>query len=688
MPQIAHFSTLAEMLMQRIASTPFAIPYHFEVSEGKEDSLSYSDLDASAGRVAEYLRVHCDPDMPVLLVFQPGLEFIKAFWGCIFAGIIAVPVPCPSHRDTRLLTILKDSGSGTILTTPMLVRTIQDELASRYVSKTLIVSMDQILEQRSAGTSPEPERRQDGIAYLQYTSGSTATPRGVIVTHGNVLSNMCDIDEAFQHRVGDISVSWLPHFHDMGLVYGVLQPIFNEMAVHLSSPSSFIQNPMRWLRTISWLKATHSGAPNFAYDLCVRRMERRELNDLDLRCWRVAFCGAEPVRADTLVRFAAAFSECGFHREAFFPAYGLAEATLKVTSRAAGAPLAYCSPLLNQELENAGLTSVLPSCGRPGSRTRIEIVDPVRQVKSEAGSLGEIWVSGEGVTPGYWNCEENSSGTYGCFLEGQGPYLRTGDLGFIQDGELYVAGRIKDLIIIRGENFYPHDLEMTVLEAGVGRRSLQAAAFSVESPGGEELIIVIECRDQDASFLRQRGSDIQAAISQKHGIVPRSILLTSSGTIPKTSSGKIQRSLCRELYLTGALTVLAEISRTFPSQLPHLPDLALLMETLRCAPDRDALVVVERYLLRAVSALTGISFEQIDPANSLVSPAIRANSLLVEFLKGGLGFYESGSVCGSAILKCGVRQPRSRERNHATFPQFHAIQENGSPAIRGSRFSS
>src|SRR5689334_9468784 len=351
----------------------------------------------------------------------------------------------------------------------------------------------------------ERELTSESLAYLQYTSGSTSMPKGVMVTHGNVLHNSASIHKGFAHTPDSRALTWLPHFHDMGLIDGIIQPLYGNFAGTIMSPASFLQHPLRCLYAVTRFQITHTGGPNFAYDLCVRRVTLPQLATLDLRSWRVAYNGAEPVRVETLRRFADTFRECGFREGVFYPAYGLAEATLKVS----GGPSAVTCSVRAEALEQHRVIEAVPeqentrtlvSCGEAGLDTEIEIVDPETLRRCETNAVGEIWVHGRGVAAGYWGRPEETEQTFHArYVDAddrtsQKTYLRTGDLGFVRDGELFVTGRVKDLIIIRGRNLYPHDLELAVEHCDDALRAGGGAAFSLEVEDEEHLVIVQELK--------------------------------------------------------------------------------------------------------------------------------------------------------------------------------------------------
>jgi acyl-CoA synthetase (AMP-forming)/AMP-acid ligase II len=413
------------------------------------------------------------------------------------------------------------------------------------------------------------------VALLQYTSGSTSSPRGVMITHANLLDNLARGERLARCDADTIGVSWLPVNHDMGLIGGVLQPAFTGFPVWLMSPVAFLQRPVRWLQAISRVRATHSAAPNFAYELCARKVSDTDRRGLDLSTWRVAYNGSEPVRRSTLEAFQRAFGECGFRFEAFHPAYGLAESTLLVTIASADGPV-----MLEVDRDalrlgrsvppspGAGQTMLVAS-GVLDARSRVAIVDPVWRTRCRPDQIGEIWIAGPSVAAGYWTRSEETAATFhACIADtGDGPWLRSGDLGFIRDGCLFVTGRIKDVLIVRGLKHYPQDLELTAERANPAVRSGGCAAFALDRAGEEHIALVAEIDARSApdfagiagASLMQRSIDeIRRQIAEDHDVQLCSVTLVAAGSLPRTTSGKLQRFLCRRAFATGTLDVLGQ----------------------------------------------------------------------------------------------------------------------------------
>jgi amino acid adenylation domain-containing protein len=519
------------------------------LADGEEpaEHLTYAGLDRRAREVGVDLQRRGAAGERVLLLFPPGLDFVAAFLGCLYAGAVAVPAypPSPGRGTGRLRSLLADARPRLALTVSPWLDRVERELAGAVetaVADGLPAGLAE--DWRSPGAGPST------LAFLQYTSGSTSTPKGVQVTHGNLLANERAIQRAFGQSEESVVVGWLPLYHDMGLIGNVLQPIWCGGSCVLMSPLSILQRPRRWLEAISRFRGTTSGGPDFAYALCVRKMPPPERAGLDLSSWRVAFNGAEPVRAATLDAFAEAFAPCGFRRRAFYPCYGLAEATLFVSGGEPDVP-----PVVQAE---AG--KLLVGCGRiwseNGPGERLAIVDPETGSLAPAGQEGEVWVAGPSVAGGYWNRPEETERTFGARLAetGEGPFLRTGDLGLLSpEGELFVTGRLKDLIVVRGRNLYPHDLERTAEESHPALRPGGAAAFSVEAEGEERLVVVVEVERRREAESREAAEAVRAAVLKEHEAAPWEVVPIRAGTLPKTSSGKVRRAACREAYVAGEL---------------------------------------------------------------------------------------------------------------------------------------
>lgn len=605
---------LVTLLRQRAQDQAERRVYTFLADgEQEQEIFSCSQLDQRARAIAARLQHTVAPGDRVLLLYPPGLEYIAAFFGCIYAGAVAVPAYPPRHNrnQLRLQTLVTDARAKTALTSTHVLSRMSDRITrDANLARLSWVSSDEIANEESDGWRA-PHLSGDNLVLLQYTSGSTTTPKGVMINHRNLLSNERLIEHAFSQSSESVVVGWLPLYHDMGLIGNVIQPLFVGAQCVLMSPLAFLQKPLRWLQAISRYRATTSGGPNFAYDLCVRKIGEEQLTALDLSSWKVAFNGAEPIRASTLEAFTEKFAPCGFRREAFRPCYGLAEATLIVS----GSPEPR-SPLVKLVSKKAldvhrvanpeGIEDQYPliSSGGVLPGEQIRIANPVQLTTCAPEEVGEIWLQSASVAAGYWNNVEQTEETFRAYFAdtGEGPFLRTGDLGFLADGELFVTGRLKDLIIIRGLNYYPQDIELSVERCHPALRPGCGAAFSVTVEGEERLVVVQELelrREPEAAGVIDAIGD---SITQEFEIAAHSIVLVRAGSIAKTSSGKIQRHVCRAMFLEGGLHVIAEWCAAFVSESQGEPDDA-------AQPDTDR---IEELLRRELAATLKINQAELD----------------------------------------------------------------------------
>lgn len=557
-------STLVELLRYRASHNPDTTAYIFlEDGETETARITYRELDQKARAIASHLQSLISTGERVLLLYPAGLEFIASFFGCLYAGVVAIPAypPRANQNLLRIQAIVNDAQVSLALTTSLLSNLQQSwkELPSLECVATDNIPLS------LAETWQEPTLNNNSLAFLQYTSGSTGTPKGVMVTHGNLLHNSEYIKQAFELSADSVSVTWLPNFHDMGLIDGVIQPLYTGFLGVLMPPVAFLQQPLRWLQAISRYKATHCGGPNFAYDLCVRKITPEQRETLDLSSWCSAYSGAEPVRQQTLERFIDAFKPSGFSAKFFYPCYGMAEATLMISGGIVGNKPIYCSVEAKALAENRVVLSNnsrenvkhFVGCGRTWLDTKIVIVDPESCQPSPGDCVGEIWVSGASIAQGYWQRPRETQETFYAYLgdDKDVAFLRTGDLGFLHDGELFITGRLKDIIIIRGRNHYPQDIEFTVEESHPALQSSACAAFCVEVEESEYLAVACEVK---RTYLRKLKVDevvtaIRAAVAQQHELQVDTVLLLKTATIPKTSSGKIQRRNCRQRFLDASL---------------------------------------------------------------------------------------------------------------------------------------
>jgi len=514
-------------------------------SEVEEKVLSYAELDRKSRHIAALLQDLNVYGKPVLIMYPPGLDYIVAYFGCLFAGAIAVPCysPLNSSMMSTLNKVVKNSGSCHILTIEEIKDKVWKEIDNQpYLSSLQWISTDKITVDMSSNYK-NVDIKEDDLAFLQYTSGSTSAPKGVMVTHGNLLLNSEYIYKGFKISSESRLVSWLPPYHDMGLIGGIIQPLYGEFPVLIMAPISFIRRPVRWLQAITKFRATISGGPNFAYDLCVKKITQEDKSNLDLSNWSLAFNGAEPIRIKTLERFSEFFASCGFTYKSFCPCYGLAESTLMVTvadKEDEPSTMKLDNKSITQGIVKSCNTDdgiILVGCGKGKKDTQVVIVNSDTNDICGEDHIGEIWVKGASVAKGYWNNEEATEETFRSLLNnGEGPFLKTGDLGFMHDGELYISGRIKDLIIIRGNNYYPQDIEAIVENSDPGFRQGRIAAFSIEVKDEEQLIIVAE--NNLSEFKKEEGKNIEElflsiarAISDKFQITKVLIIILSSAWI-------------------------------------------------------------------------------------------------------------------------------------------------------------
>ncbi|ETW95865.1 MAG: hypothetical protein ETSY1_28805, partial [Candidatus Entotheonella factor] len=534
--------------------------------EDKAEDLSYSTLNQQVQNLAFLLHSNgIKPNDRVILIYPPSLSFLIAFLGCLYLGVIAVPIYPPRVRKgdlTTLKSIIADAASSVALTTESLLETLQPSLETDPdLQGFQLVATDQAAFLN--GRMPPASISADDLAYLQYTSGSTGSPKGVMISHRNLMENLAFIRDRFTLSSSSVGLHWLPPYHDMGLVGGILSTLHNGAYSILMPPIYFIQKPLRWLKAVSTYRATVSGGPNFAYELCATKITPAQRQGLDLSSWTVAFNGAEPIRASTLERFATAFAPNGFKSEAFLPCYGLAEGTLMVTCRAGahvpvvGAHFDDTTPVSEQ------LSTPLVSSGSLShAMMDIRIVSPETFLPVPDGDTGEIWLSGPSVARGYWGQPQQTDATFNARMVGDSKhaFLRTGDMGFVQSGELYITGRMKEMLIIRGRNYCPQDIESVVQLADPLLNLDSCAVFSVEKNGEERLVVVQEigrrhARDDDMDGVF---TTIRRCITETFELRVHAIVLIRSRSLPKTANGKIQRYACRQSFLENTLDVIAQ----------------------------------------------------------------------------------------------------------------------------------
>jgi acyl-CoA synthetase (AMP-forming)/AMP-acid ligase II len=544
-------NSFPEIMLQRAQREPDAVACRFfKGAELAHDVLTFASLWEQSAELARRLQAQGLSGQRAVLVCKSQKTFVIAFYACLLAGTVAVPASPPrrQHSQSRLELIARDAKARAILFDT-------DDLARADLTldgeQLLRIDLRDRPGDVACAAPPadwSPLLPDDATpAFLQYTSGSTGDPKGVVVTHGNLMQNCAAIQDAMEITPASRLLTALPLFHDMGLVGGVLQLMYSGCSAGFLSPTEFVQYPERWLRIITRFGITVSGGPNFMYDLAVRTIPREATDGVDLSSWRVAFCGAEPIRAEVIARFTERFAPHGFDAGAFYPCYGMAESTLLVTGTRVGSV-----PAVTRR-EGAEVVG----CGMPRRDTCVEIVDPDTSTRVAPGESGEIWVRGRSVAQGYWMRPELSDRVFHARIDGAGPdYLRTGDIGFMHDGQLYVAGRLKDLIIVNGRKFVPQDIEDRCERSHDALRQAGGAAFGVNDASGERLVVVFELKRE---WLRRHldwptvmGS-MRTCVNAEYGLPVSDIVLMPPGALPRTSSGKVRRTQCRTDYLAGAL---------------------------------------------------------------------------------------------------------------------------------------
>lgn len=564
-------SNLVDLVRWRADSPGGDAAYLFLDGAEVASRLAYFALERRARSIAAVLQERGARGERALLLYPPGQHYVEGFFGCLFGGVIPVPayppnLARPERTLPRLLEIIRDSGA-TVLLTVAPIRAQSEALSGLAPELAALdwVSTDDIDAdaERWKPWAPGP----DDLAFLQYTSGSTRSPRGVLVSHQNLLHNSAQIHDRFGHSPASQGLTWLPPYHDMGLIGGILQPLYGGFPVAVMSPFDFMRNPRVWLEAITRFGANTSGGPNFAFDLCVRRVPPERREGLDLSTWSLAFCGAEPVRPETARRFIDAFAPYGFDPGAFFPCYGLAEGTLIVSGGPRGQGLSIREsdsslPWAAAGEEDPERLREFVTSGAPVDGQEVLIVDPETTTRCPAGVLGEVWVNGPSVCGGYWEREEESEATFRAKLADEPGrcFLRTGDLGCIVDGELLVAGRSKEAFSINGRNHFPHDIEQTVETTSASIRPGCIAAFALERKSRLAPIVVIELdpgAEREAATLGGGiASGIRKAVLADHGIRIDSVVIVTRSTIPKTSSGKVRRLDCARRLGAGELPTL------------------------------------------------------------------------------------------------------------------------------------
>ncbi|MHB9864469.1 fatty acyl-AMP ligase [Streptomyces sp. YIM S03343] len=572
----AAFTTFTRLLRERAAALGDTDALVFLRDGANAEHLTYGTLDRRARALAVRLREHGAQGRPVLLLYPPGPEFLVAFTGCLYAGAIAVPAPLPGDRGERLQRvsgILKDTVGRLVLTDSEHAADTSLWLAVSGGGETVCLAtdidndIDSEMNDIKADDWRPPDTGPDDLAFLQYTSGSTSKPRGVMVTHRNLMANQAALQRLLGTTADDRFGNWLPHYHDMGLIAHLLHPLWLGTLSVQMAPTAFIKRPAGWLRAFGEYGLTVGGGPNFSYDLCTRRVTDAQLDGLDLSSWRLALCGAEPVRARTLDDFARRFSAAGLRATSLYPGYGLAEATLVVSGGHPGVPARRLT-VDAAALEHDVLRPPTPD--RP-TRTlvgsgqvhdfELRVVDPVACAEMPPGRVGEIWLRGDSVARGYWRRPMETDDTFRATLAGvPGEFLRTGDLGVVADDELYITGRLKEVVILNGRNIYPQDVEWAIREIGPALGTGHGAVFTVGADR-EQLVVVQEARvpRQDTDRLRDLTRAVQTLVGQDFDVPAGNVVLVRPGTVRRTTSGKVQRTLMRRLFLDGEITPLHEV---------------------------------------------------------------------------------------------------------------------------------
>lgn len=620
-------STIVALLQMRAEQQPNSVAYAF-VSDRGRDAITYAELDRRARGVGRMLAERHMHGSPVMLLYPPGLDYIAGFFGCLYAGAIAVPAYLPERARSeeqlgdphaRLAAIARDAMASGVLTSAASDVTPPGPAAALpELSRLDVMTTDGLPGEdawRPSAAGPE------SVALLQYTSGLTAAPSGVALTHRNLMSNSEAIFRRFGHCRESRAVSWLPPHHNMGLIGGIIQPLYGGFPVTLMAPADFLRRPVRWLEEISRIRATTSGGPNFAYDLCLQKTTGEERAQLDLSSWLIAFNGSEPVRAQTMERFARAFAASGFRSEAFQPYYSLAEATHLVTGGIPWSPdetrsfdVAALERGMAAPATARGASRFLVSCGAALHDQRVLIVDPSTRTERAPGEVGEIWIAGRSTARSYWRRSAESRQILEARLSGEdeGPFARSGDLGFMLDHRLYVVGRIEDLIVIRGRNHHPQDIELTVQQCSAVLRQGRGAAFAVADDGEERLVIVTEVSRQAARLDAAKvAATIRAAVAAEHRLQVHTVVLLPPGALPKTSSGKVQRRLCAALFERGRLP---ELSRSVLAQMSGRDRLRLGRHALLSVPAAARRDLLREYLCRLVASTCQVEEAELGDA--------------------------------------------------------------------------
>jgi acyl-CoA synthetase (AMP-forming)/AMP-acid ligase II/acyl carrier protein len=665
------FSNLVDVTKHLAAKQGQKTAFTFLIDGDKQKlHLTYRELDVNAKAIAAFLQDAGLSGERALLLYPPGLDFICAFFGCLYSGIVAVPITPPIGQQMLSIVepIVNDAGPRAILTTLDIssklkkikpIQSIGEKSFFKVIGKGIdkffpLLKLLKNKDTRLIATDgidadlgqmwQEPDISSDSLAFLQYTSGSTSQPKGVMVSHGNILHNQYLIQHYLKHPGGIVVVGWLPQYHDMGLIGNILQPFYLGGQSILFSPFDFLKKPLNWLTTISKYRAHTSGGPNFAYELCTRKVSAEDKKILDLSSWRVAYNGAEPIRSSTLENFSNYFAECGFQKSAFFPCYGLAEGTLMVTGGKQKELPVYLTCDKEKLKENrihtvepaSPVSTILVGSGTAFYQQKISVVEPEECIQLGDNEIGEIWVSGPSVARGYWNNPEGTRDTFQSRIQNsdEGPFLRTGDLGFLRDGDLFITGRLKDLIIIRGQNFFPSDIEHTVEKSHSNLRKGCSAAFSVEQDVEEKLVVICEIRKKvKKTEFKNIVAGIHRDISENHGINASQIVLIKAKTIPKTTSGKIRRKICKLSFLNNKLNTIYQFRDKKRKEVlgePGLPQKKDIVETKKT--ERRSKEEVYGWLLEKINKISADAITKSNLKEKTLSDTDLDSAGLIELI--------------------------------------------------------
>ncbi len=627
-----------DVLRAHVAASPDKVAFRFLLDgeiDGHIDAWTYERVDLRARAIASRLRRRGLAGSRAVLVFAPGMDFVQAFLGCLYADVIAVPAyPPEPHRLERTLprfqAVVGSAGARIALTSSMMLPLTQGlGLMAPSLASLEWIGVDEVSDDEADSWEP-PVLSGETIAFLQYTSGSTGNPKGVVIRHRHVLANEAMMQARARSTSNTVLMNWVPFYHDLGLIGGVLHGLYVGGSSVLMSPLHFLQKPLRWLQAISGFQANLSAAPNFAFDLCVRKIGAEDKEPIDLACWQMALCGAEPVRAETMARFVEAFSPCGFSPDAPYPGYGMAECVLSTTGGellGGYRTLRVDAEALRQDrvvlLDQEEGSMLLVGNGPALPAVSITVVDAATCQERSPGHIGELWLRGPHVASGYWKEEEATTETFGAVLDGDAaarPWLRTGDLGFVHDDQVYVTGRIKDLVILRGQNHYPQDLELTAETSHPAIRPGGCAAFALGTEHGEELVIVAEF-DARRGDAEEASRAVRGAIAETHAAEVAEVVLVAPRAVPKTSSGKGQRRSCRARFAAGELEVVHRAA--VPSDEPEQAPVAVA-----CPPVREGGEALGAWLAALVAARLGVPPREIDPEEPFTGYGLDSRALV------------------------------------------------------------